>query len=128
MRVLICGSRNWVLYGPILERVRALDPDTDVVIEGGQRGADLLARQAALECEIPFFEFPAQWKRTGRSAGPKRNARMLRDGEPDLVIAFHEDPGLGTGTADMVRKANLAGVPVEVHYDDEYEQPPVVDF
>ena len=33
---------------------------------------------------------------------------MLDEGKPDLVIAF---PG-GRGTADMVRKANRAGVKV----------------
>lgn len=43
-----------------------------------------------------------------RSAGPKRNQRMLDKGKPDLVLAF---PG-GDGTADMVRKAKSAGVPI----------------
>ena len=43
-----------------------------------------------------------------RGAGPERNARMLAEGRPDLVVAF---PG-GTGTADMVRRAKAAGVRV----------------
>jgi hypothetical protein len=33
---------------------------------------------------------------------------MLDEGKPDLVVAF---PG-GTGTADMVKRAELAGVKV----------------
>ena len=37
-----------------------------------------------------------------------RNARMLAEGKPDLVVAF---PG-GRGTADMVAQARKAGVRV----------------
>ena len=61
--------------------------------------------------------FPADWIRHGRAAGPIRNEQMLREGCPDLVVAFHDDPGLGRGTADMVRRALAAGVPVRfVHH------------
>lgn len=42
------------------------------------------------------------------AAGPIRNSRMLREGKPDLVLAF---PGHG-GTADMVKQAGEAGVGV----------------
>lgn len=52
--------------------------------------------------------FRADWEQCGRQAGPLRNARMLAEGRPDAVIAF---PG-GKGTADMVRKARAAGLPV----------------
>jgi hypothetical protein len=58
---------------------------------------------------VPFRIFPANWKKHGRAAGPMRNQQMLDEGKPDLVIAF---PG-GSGTADMVRRAKAAGVPVE---------------
>ncbi|MFD3263157.1 hypothetical protein [Phenylobacterium ferrooxidans] len=45
------------------------------------------------------------------AAGPWRNATMLRDGHPDLVVAFPGD----TGTADMVRQARRAGLePLEI--------------
>jgi hypothetical protein len=48
----------------------------------------------------------ADWKRFGRAAGPMRNERMLKEGRPDLVIAF---PGR-TGTAGMKALAREAGV------------------
>lgn len=44
----------------------------------------------------------------GKAAGPIRNQRMLDDGKPDRVLAF---PG-GRGTANMVKLAKAAGVPV----------------
>lgn len=47
----------------------------------------------------------------GKAAGPIRNQRMLDEGKPDLVVAF---PG-GRGTADMVRRAKAAGVPVRLN-------------
>jgi len=51
--------------------------------------------------------FDADWK-LGKKAGPLRNQRMIDEGRPDLVVAF---PG-GKGTADMVRRAEAAGVKV----------------
>jgi hypothetical protein len=48
------------------------------------------------------------WKRLGTAAGPARNAKMLRDGKPDMVIAFKG----GRGTANMVKQATEAGVTV----------------
>jgi formate dehydrogenase assembly factor FdhD len=41
----------------------------------------------------------------------------LSKGKPDLVVAF---PG-GRGTADMVRKAQTAGVPVHFAYADTHD-------
>src|SRR5690606_30354012 len=51
--------------------------------------------------------YPADWRRHGRAAGPIRNQEMA-DAGADLCIAF---PG-GRGTADMVRRARAAGIPV----------------
>ncbi len=52
--------------------------------------------------------YEADWHEHGRAAGPIRNARMIAEGRPDLVIAF---PG-GRGTADMVSRARKAGIEV----------------
>lgn len=78
-----------------------------MVIQGGATGADWLAKYWARSHGIKDVEFKADWGK-GRSAGPKRNAVMLANSEPDLVVAF---PG-GAGTADMVKKAKNAGIRV----------------
>lgn len=57
---------------------------------------------------VPVIVYHADWNAHGRSAGPIRNAKMLAEGKPDLVVAF---PG-GKGTAHMVGIARKAGVPV----------------
>lgn len=79
-----------------------------LVIHGGARGADTHAGWAATAVDIPVAVYPADWATHGRRAGPIRNAQMLAEGRPDAVLAF---PG-GRGTADMVRQARAAGVPV----------------
>jgi hypothetical protein len=71
-------------------------------------GADSLAAAWAMSRGIPTLAFPADWKKDGKAAGFIRNATMLRDGRPELVVAF---PG-GKGTAHMVNLARAAGVPV----------------
>lgn len=112
MRVLVCGSRSLPDALPfIAERLRAVG--ATVVIEGGANGADRQARAAALVLGLHVMTFEADWGR-GRRAGPLRNQEML-EAKPALVLAFHTDPKLGKGTADMVARAEQAGVPVEVH-------------
>lgn len=75
---------------------------------GGARGADSWAGEWAKTRNIPCRVFRADWKLDGRAAGPIRNRRMLREFQPELVVAF---PG-GKGTADMVAIAEAAGIPV----------------
>lgn len=92
----------------------AMSDRVSLVIEGGAKGADLLGRKAAEALRIPVSEFPAEWDKHGKAAGPIRNAEMLENAKPTLVLAFHEDPNLGKGTADMVRRALKARIPVRI--------------
>lgn len=105
-RILVCGGRTFndaTLVNSILSEIAPT-----VLINGGAPGADRLARMwAGYRC-VPTFTFPADWERKGPSAGPQRNQAMIDIGKPDLVVAF---PG-GRGTADMVRRAKKAGIPV----------------
>jgi hypothetical protein len=82
-----------------------------LVITGGAGGADQFALLWALRRGVETAIFHADWK-LGRKAGQIRNARMLKDGKPDVVIAFRSS----RGTADTVARARAAGVEViEVH-------------
>lgn len=116
MRVLICGSREWADGGAIYQKLAQLHDGKNVVIviEGECRGADVLGRQAAEQLRIPVLAFPAEWKKYGRSAGPIRNAQMLREGKPAVVLAFHDDLAHSAGTKDMVERAKKAGLKVWV--------------
>ena len=108
MRVLVCGDRDWKSHKIIKEYLRFLKPE--VVIEGECRGADLIAKEVARELGIPIAAYPAMWSKHGKAAGHVRNQQMLKEGKPDLVLAFHSDIEESFGTADMLAKAEAAGI------------------
>lgn len=140
LRVLVCGGRNFANWQKFVwPRVptqgwdlelyrqkeaeaafvnRVLDDILDwvgsvFVIDGAAPGADSQGYTWRLYAQQAGQRFPADWDKHGKSAGSIRNQLMLFEGKPDIVVAF---PG-GVGTADMVRKAKRAGVPVlEVEY------------
>lgn len=123
MRLLICGSRSYKNYDIVRDKIAthiALSiedgDDLECVIEGEAKGADILARRAAEELNIPVLKYPANWNKYGKRAGLLRNAQMLAEGKPDRVLAFNTGPILTRGTSDMVRRAERAGIPVEVYY------------
>jgi len=110
MCVLVCGGRNFgdlSLLRTTLDRIHAEHPIA-VIIHGGARGADVLARFSAVSNGIEVKVFHADWEKFGRAAGPIRNQQMIDEGKPDLVVAFDG----GAGTADMVRRAVKAGIVV----------------
>ena len=113
MKILICGSRNWTDHG-IIKNFLSQIPQQSTIIHGDCRGADKIAAEIALSLGMKVITFPANWKNEGRSAGPKRNMRMLKEGNPDLVVAFHESIETSKGTKDMIEKASKMGVAVKI--------------
>jgi len=80
-----------------------------VLINGGARGADALAKEwGERKPGVIVDTYYADWKKHGKAAGPIRNAQMLKEGQPNAVVAF---PG-GKGTTHMIQIAEKAGVPV----------------
>lgn len=109
LRVIVCGGRDFTDQRTVddaLDAVRRKRGDF-VLVHGGAQGADLLAGLWAASRGVEFEAHPAAWAQHGRRAGPMRNQYMLDLGA-DAVVAL---PG-GRGTADMVRRAEAAGVPV----------------
>ena len=109
LRVLVCGGRRFddhLTLGSWLSKLNK-QHGIAVIIHGGASSADLMAGMFAQLIGVPSEAYPADWSR-GLKAGPERNARMLKEGKPDLVIAFEG----GHGTANMVQQAERAGVEV----------------
>ncbi|MET9080831.1 SLOG family protein [Streptomyces sp. NPDC004237] len=124
-RVLVCGDRQWPWPGTVtavLDRLAARHGDRLVVIEGAASGAD---RVAHVWCERNGLGagrhrcHPVDWQaarhtrpKTWRLAGPERNARMLLQEHPQLIIGFHACLSLGSGgTSDMCLRGLLGDVP-----------------
>lgn len=117
MRVLVCGGRKFKDQDFIWRTLTELDSQLGpfkFVIHGGVAGVDSMAADWAESLpnkeQLPYL---AWWTIYGRAAGAIRNKRMLKEGKPEIVIAF---PG-GKGTANMVSIAKAAGVKViEIQY------------
>jgi YspA, cpYpsA-related SLOG family len=111
--VLVTGGRDYSDADKIFEVLDSYHPD--FLIEGGAMGVDALSKSWAEDRGIHYASVPALWNKHGRVAGPMRNGVMVAMsktfasiGIEVLVIAF---PG-GTGTANCVSQAKLAGLDV----------------
>jgi hypothetical protein len=110
MRILVCGGRDFldrVYLFSVLDKCLTENRNIEI-ISGMARGADMFAYEWAKENHVKCHEFPADWDRYKKAAGPIRNQQMIDEGYPDLGIAFK-----GTsGTADMVRRLHNHNIPV----------------
>ncbi|MDP1907227.1 MAG: DUF2493 domain-containing protein [Hyphomicrobium sp.] len=113
MKVLVCGDRNYTDYHKIYTYLEDLPEKGTIIIEGGARGVDSLAKRAAEDLGLLVIEYKAHWKLYGKAAGPKRNRLMLQE-NPDVVFAFHSDLSKSKGTKHMVSIARKAGIKVRL--------------
>lgn len=128
MRILICGSRDYVdrdgvlttMLTGFIESAECYNYEDDplVVITGAAGGVDSLTyrwcdeRELGCGCVVQQETYPARWKEYGNAAGPIRNQQMLDEGKPDLVIGFTNRPlEESRGTKDMLTRSKKAGVP-----------------
>lgn len=122
---VVCGGRR---YGETMLAKGIINPDADrqrrrlrsvmdaavvrlgieAIVQGAATGADYYAEQWAQDRKFPVGSFPAQWDEHGKRAGSIRNAEMLKEAQPCVVVAFKG----GVGTAHMCRIAEAAGVRV----------------
>jgi|SRR6266853_665132 len=116
MKVLVCGSRHFEDYERLKREVLRILPIGNhmntIVISGHARGADSLGERLAKDMEFKCEIYPADWNTYGKRAGPIRNSQMLKEGKPDLVIAFRGPNS--RGTQNMITQARKARVPVEI--------------
>ena len=118
--ILVCGGRDqdphWVCSTmKYMARTTGLWPSflhgPVRIVSGGAKGADQGARLFFEEYKdweygLEYKEYPAEWDKHGKRAGPIRNQLMLDKEDVSYVLAF---PG-GVGTTDMVVKAARARV------------------
>lgn len=114
MRVLVCGGRDWRSSGEVhaaLADLKAEHGRRLIVIHGGCRGADSIAKEWCYDNQVHAAEVEPIWYVNGelqRRAGPERNEAMLLL-QPELVLAL---PG-GSGTAHMVSQARAARITIQ---------------
>lgn len=98
---LVVGSRGFTDY-PLLEAKLdhyLVNFPRVIIVSGGARGADSLARQYAKRKGYGYREFPAKWDIYGKSAGYIRNEAMhqyIAHVAYRGVVAFWDGQSKGT--------------------------------
>ena len=141
MRLLVCGSREWsgtwediadhlpesgdvtIIHGACSRRVTRVS--FGKTFDNVEVSVDMLADFAARGLGHHVEAYPADWKKDGASAGPRRNTRMLAKGKVDRGLAFGalwmkrpptapkaDEDYRRTGTGDMVSKMLATRLPV----------------
>jgi hypothetical protein len=111
MNVVITGGRHFKDRKMMWETLNKIHQETPIerLAHGACTGADNLAREWAIENGLTAVGYPADWH-IGKKAGPMRNAYMLQQEQPDLVVAF---PG-GRGTQNAIDFAKKMGYTITI--------------
>ncbi len=114
IKVIIAGGRNFDDYAKLCQVCDEFLKDQNKVeiVSGAYKGADQLGERYAAERNHPIKQFPADWRRYGKSAGQKRNVEMAN--YADMLIAFWD--AKSKGTKNMIDLAAQAGLKVNVFY------------
>ena len=113
MKLIVCGGRDYNNYELVKEVLNTIYYDhypnlIKALVQGGAKGADALGKRWAMENNVPYEQFDADWARYGKAAGFMRNQEMLDESGECIVVAF---PG-GNGTFDMIKRTKKARVPL----------------
>lgn len=110
MRLAIVGSRSFDNYKMFCELIDDLNKlyEFEYIVSGGAKGADSLAERYARERGIPIKIYPANWAKYGRSAGYRRNERIVED--CDYMVAFWDYKSPGTKhSINIARERKIPG-------------------
>lgn len=105
MRLAIVGGRDFTDYSLMLRIINQYFVYYElIIVSGGANGADTLAKTLALEYDLAYVEFPADWDKYGKSAGYRRNKQIVD--ACDMVLAFWDGQSKGTKhTIDLAIEA-----------------------
>jgi hypothetical protein len=107
LKLAIVGSRSFTDYACLEKTLFDLIKidEVELIISGGAKGTDTLAEQFAKKHGIETLVFKPNWEEYGKSAGYKRNVKIVE--AADEVIAFWRDSSPGTKISiDLAKKLN----------------------
>lgn len=124
MRIAIVGSRpesmhfngkdKSLVFKLVMDKIMAClinHTGNPCLVSGGADGVDSIAEGMAKGYGLPSLIFKPEWTKYGKSAGFKRNQKIVD--AADIIIAFHFNDS--AGTADTIRRARESGKPVHVY-------------
>ena len=100
--VMICGSRtitdkDWITKETeefLADLYHEKKDPCFKIIDGGARGVDQIATAFAISHNCSCREYPADWNKYGKAAGPIRNEQMVKD--CDYCLIFWDGESRGT--------------------------------
>lgn len=109
MKIAIVGYREFTDYNFFKKKLKKILKEykyiPQKIISGGCRGADKLAEKYANDKKIKLKIYNANWDKYGKSAGNKRNKKIVN--KCDILIAYLSNESVGTkNTINMARNAN----------------------
>lgn len=120
IRICVTGGRTYknseLIHNTLLNLNDAL-PIIEIGV-GCAAGVDSIVNKWAIDNDIPWKCYTADWERYERKAGVFRNDIMLRDFLPDLLLVFHG----GVGTTNCAQQARKMGIEREFIDDDSINQ------
>lgn len=112
IRVIIAGGRDFNNYALLEEKCDFYlkNQNKIEIVCGLAKGADLLGKRYGRERGYLVTDFPADWNKNGKGAGPIRNQQMAD--YATHLIAFWDQKS--RGTKDMIDRATDKGLTVRV--------------
>ncbi len=115
IRLIIAGGRDFNDFDALEKEASKFLYDIDngqavQIVSGGAKGVDALGERFAKEKGLDLIVFPAEWKKYGRAAGPKRNAQMAE--YATHLLSFWN--GESKGTKSMISLAKKKNIIVEI--------------
>ena len=108
MKMIIAGGRKYQFtdkdYAE-LDKIHKIISVTEVV-SGKAKGADTCGEVWAKKNGIKVADFPAEWTKFGKAAGPIRNLEMAKYADA-LAVSSGND-----GTSNMVKNAKKEGLEI----------------
>lgn len=112
MKVIIAGSRHMPFskYDLIQKAITLSGFNVEEVVCGQAPGADTYGAKWAYTNKIPIKNFPAEWSKYGKKAGPIRNQQMADYADALIVFIWNGS----RGSQDMLSRMQKMGKPVYV--------------
>lgn len=111
--LLVSGSRHYTDRQKVLEYLTKYQKEINLLICGGAKGADTIAKDMAGVLGIHTAEVKALWDYYNKAAGPIRNSIMLLL-RPTAAVIFHENLNESKGTKHMIGLLTKVKIPFDI--------------
>lgn len=120
MKVIIAGGRDFSPTTDQIDKALAFAKGVTVteVVCGMATGVDTAGLKWAQKNKIKVAEYPADWNKHGKAAGPIRNEQMAKYG--DVLVAFWD--GKSKGTKNMIENMQKLHKPTYCFTYDSFSE------